>query len=129
MATKKKSKKNEPKPMPYEAYDPRQTEFPFVKDCRPELPPYGITPHDPYTPIDPYVPVPSPAPVPSMPVLTGWKCPVCGRVLSPGTSVCPCYMERAHPVQNPTISPYPTSPDYWMTCGGAVHQENEQQHT
>lgn len=24
------------------------------------------------------------------PVMTGWICPVCGRGLSPWTSVCPC---------------------------------------
>lgn len=24
------------------------------------------------------------------PVMTGWVCPVCGRGLSPWTSVCPC---------------------------------------
>ena len=27
--------------------------------------------------------------------LTGWVCPLCGRALSPWTSMCPCYLENA----------------------------------
>lgn len=27
-------------------------------------------------------------------LIQGWQCPVCGRVLSPFTSECPCYREQ-----------------------------------
>ena len=128
MAKKKTKKQNELKPIPY-VFDPRQTEFDFVKDC--SVPGLGVTPHDRYDKVDEFfikqdqmVPL-SPAPAVG---LQGWICPVCGRVLSPGTSVCPCYAERmgAEPrqyfygnvkMQAEELIPGFNAPDYnWPPC-------------
>lgn len=54
------------------------------------------------------------------PIVYGWVCPKCGRVLSPTTNVCPCWALKDAPIKTVKSTTTAWPPDWSLTNGETV---------